>query len=177
MEALVELLINKYGVPPDEAEAYAVQLTSGQSDTHGDALQGEALGNVASGEMERMYQLRQFPKSVMAAQTGVKDGVTAEDMANAIRMLDESKANTKANAKAAAEAARNEPKWLRTNEQGVPVPVVAPYSSEVIPVGASTAEQQRQIVERQGAALPVRPDPYQARLQKAMALRKAVLGH
>lgn len=66
MEALVELLVSKYGVPPDEAEAYATDIiaasrgtsTRGLSpDGHGAALQEEALGNVASTEQERIVDL------------------------------------------------------------------------------------------------------------------------
>ena len=185
-DALETLLIEKYGVPPADASAYAAQIIAGGGGTHESALKSEALSNVAGGEMQRMLELRQFPQAVSAAQGGSVGNLTAEEVDAALRMLKQSSSNTRANAAQAADRSHRykssaaaavegegerlhdmaaymsdnapAPTYHRTNEQGVPVPTSYPYGQQPAP-----------------EVVPVQ-NVYDIKLQRAMAMRKAALG-
>lgn len=156
-DALIDLLVNKYGAKPDEAASYAESILGSWTqdpDTHDSALQSEALGNVAVTEMDRMRGLQKFPAAVGAATgTGPIDGVTSADMDAAIDMITQSQENTRKRVMTAGDKAKL---------------ANMPAGSQNIPV-------QRPPIPVQAEMAPT--DPYQLRLNKAMALRKAALGY
>lgn len=172
--ALENLLINKYGVSPEDAAAYATQIiASTQGDSHGAALKEEALGNVATNELGTMQSLGKFPQAVAAAQGGNAMGLSPQDLDFAIGLLDKSRQNTVDNAGKAGDFVRNSHAKTavgRAEETAQNIRyaggVNKPGQVEEIPVLPKVTE------------VPVepRPDPYEAKLQRAMSLRKAVLG-
>ena len=203
-DALEKLLIEKYGIAPDDAAAYAAQIISGTPDTHDAALKGEALGNVAMQQLDTMRGLGQFPAAYGAMSGGPINGVSGADMDAAVRLLDQSKSNTQQRAKNATAVVNatveNEGQRLRDMAAFVsdnpPEPTAAQqYTSRV----QEQADQNYATDPRTGMRIPrpthwvtnedgipspvtiinVKPksqNPYDVKLQRAMAMRKASLG-
>ena len=57
MDALEKMLIEQYGVPAEQAKAYAVEINANRA-PEGNTVAGKAYGDVAKGELDRMYGLR-----------------------------------------------------------------------------------------------------------------------
>lgn len=175
-DALQNLLINKYGVSPADAEAYAYQITSGgQAGGHEGALKEEALTNVATNELGTMRNLGKFPQAVQAAQGGNAMGLSAQDLDFAIGLLDQSSQNTANKAQAAGQARES----LRGKAQENLAGEIA--NREVDRMGDFAAGYPKPGGESTSTfvypgAQPPPPDPYEQKLQRAMALRKAALG-
>lgn len=178
--ALENLLINKYGVAPEDATAYATQIiASTQGDSHGAALKEEALSNVATNELGTMQSLGRFPQAVSAAQGGNTMGLSPQDLDFAIGLLDKSRQNTVDNAAKAGDFVRNSQAKTAAGmaEQTADNiryagAINRPGQVEEIPVLPKTLEVPVQPQEQPQPS----PHPYEAKLQRVMALRKSVLG-
>jgi hypothetical protein len=110
MEALEKLLIEKYGLPPDQASAYAQEIIAGNRGTKGRGgqgavgghelgLQGEALTNVANDALKNYNSLADFG---WTASMGGRS-VDPNSQANYDRRLADSANTTRRNAAQARE--------------------------------------------------------------------------
>lgn len=151
-DALQALLIDKYGVLPEDAAAYAAQILGMPGDTHNDMLRSEALGNVVTQTLPTMRNLGRFPAAVDAAQGGPLNGITGADMDAAIELLGRSKMNTRIRAMQAGDQ-------LRTTRDEPPA-----KQTEIIEVKPRVNVQADYV------------NPYEVKLKRAMEMRKAVLG-
>lgn len=166
--ALEKLLIEKYGVPPDEAYDYAAEIIAdkrgGLTGDRGKYLQQEALANVAHDEQVRINELIAY---VDAIQGGVK---TPYDEYVTNKFNDASVARTHQEALRVhqeREAARQAPQLTPAVE---PVAQRSPnyYSKETAPQVQAPPTGLAEQIQAQ--------NPHERRLLRAMNLRKAVLG-
>lgn len=221
MEALVKLLIEKYHVPPDEAEAYAQDILAGSAGTsvrgvqpggHGDALRSEALKTIADDTLAGIWDMNNF------VETAIQGGHS--DFPSIKRAYDEKIARSAANTREEAARAAEDRKAIGRGAQAKDMVAqrvaeavtqneitrlahMLDFSQGIKPIpGGGFTQQHRTptdmrapLQEAPTTIIPVqkpmprielgevtveplvRPDPYEDKLRKMAAFRKAALGY
>lgn len=210
MDALIELLISKYGMSPDKAEAYANQIvarsrggdvTGFKPDTHEQALQGEALSNVARDTLDNYSSLTNFAETAGNSGRSEFPSLQLDYDARLLRSEDETrrrgaealerkKGQEHGQALVDNELVRlaNMLDYAKTTEAGLPKPLsIGPVKARPqIPVEVGPATEPKFIDQYRNPqrALGVDtldeftpPDPYLERLRRATSARQAMLGN
>lgn len=159
-DALAQLLLTKYGIPPEQVPAMQRAILNNQA-TNAEGLQTEAVTATADKEMERMAYLE-----MMGLLLSDKDNLDPAAKRETDAFLEHGRSVTKADA-ASSDAKERTADLTTTAKQGSAPPA---RTTTIAKPGASAVTVQS------GPTTPAE-EVHKARLQRALTARKAFLGY
>ena len=185
--ALVRLLVEKYGIPPEEADAYAYDIL-GENSTRSTSLQEEALGGVADEQLVAMERLGRFPQTAQKVSTGQEMAgrpVFQSDLASYAELLDNSRRITQDEARRSFEERGQRRAGSRDELEAHAADMQSRADANYVTdprTGTRIPRPTHWVTNEQGIPTPVTEiavqpiNPYEVKLQRAIDLRKSVLG-